>query len=212
MKKQKRYNYNHGGFHISKTVAENERLSAIIDAGISVKSGLDLSAKGVIQAANNARLEAELTKNLTSGDKTSRIGLSAQQQLGPVKLEGDAFTGTGGTGTSLTASVNKGPFSASHTESRGTGGSGSNTSLNYFNNGVTATYDRNKQNGHVVNRIGAGWKGYQVGVDRSDAGTGAFASYNKTLRGGGNVNANLNKVPGAGLGGSVTFTKKLNQR
>ena len=177
MKKQKRYNYNKGGLNVSKTIAENEMASAVVGANLSVQSGLNLNAKAAVRAAENARLEADLSKNVTTGDKTSRIGLSAQKQLGP--------------------------FNIKQTESIGSGGRGSTTSVGLGN----ATYQRNKQNGVVTNSLGAGWKGFNVGVDRSDTGTGGFASYNKTLKGGGNVNANLNKVPGSKLSGSITYRK-----
>jgi|TARA_R110001606_G_C15013827_1_gene608807 hypothetical protein len=177
MKKQKRYNYNQGGLNVSKTVAENEMASAAVGANLSIESGLNLNAKAAIKAAEKARLEANVSKNVTTGNKTSRIGVSAQQQIGP--------------------------FNIQRTESIGTGGRGSTTSVGFKN----ATYKRNNQNGSVINSLGAGWKGFNVGVDRSDAGTGGSASYNKTLKGGGNVNANLNKVPGSKLSGSITYRK-----
>ena len=207
MKKQKRYNYNDGGLHISKTVAENEKASAVLDADLTIERGLNLSAKAVIQAKRNARLEAEMSKNLTSGNRTFNVNLSAQRQLGPVNLEGGAFTGTGGTGASLTGSYNRGPVNIAHTERRGTDGRGSTTSVNYNNNNVNASYNRNTQNGHVVNSLGAGWNNVSLGVDNSDAGTGAFVAYNRQLKNNGNVNATLNKVPNAGLSGSVTYKR-----
>lgn len=210
MKKQKRQKYSNAGeVTVSKNIFENENAAAAIGAKVSNRRGLDLNAQATIQALENARLEADISKNVTSGDKTSRIGLSAQRQLGPVNLEGGAFTGTSGTGASVTGRVAKGPFSASHTESRGTDGRGSDTSLKYNNNNVTVTYNRNQQDGRVTNSIGTGWKGWKIGADRSNNGTGAFASYTKTLKSGANVNANLNKVPGSGFSGSVTYRTRF---
>ena len=125
MKKQKRQKYSNGSkITDSRNIFENEKVTAIIGADLSKQGGLNLNAQAAIRASENANIRAEINKNLTTGNRTSRLDLSAKRQLGPVKLEGGAFTGTGGTGASLTGSVNKGPFSASHTESRGTGGRG----------------------------------------------------------------------------------------
>ena len=93
MKKQKRQKYSNGSeISGSANVFENEKARAIVGADLSNQGGLNLRAKAVIQASENARLEAEAAKNLTTGRKTSSIGVSAQRQLGPVKLEGGAFT------------------------------------------------------------------------------------------------------------------------
>ena len=208
MKKQKRQKYSNGSkITDSRNIFENEKVTAIIGADLSNQGGLNLNAQAAIRASENARMEAEINKNLTTGTKTSRIGVSAQQQLGPVKLEGGAFTGTGGTGASLTGSYNRGPVNIAHTERRGTDGRGSTTSVNYNNNNVNASYNRNTKNGHVVNSLGAGWNNVSLGVDNSDAGTGAFVAYNRQLKNNGNVNATLNKVPNAGLSGSVTYKR-----
>ena len=210
MKKQKRQKYSNGSeISGSANVFENEKARAIVGADLSNQGGLNLRAKAVIQASENARLEAEAAKNLTTGRKTSSIGVSAQRQLGPVKLEGGAFTGTGGTGVSLTGSYTRGPVEVAHTERGGTGGRGSNTSVKYNNNNVNAFYKRDTQDGRVTNSLGAGWKDVSLGVDSSDAGTGAFVSYNRQLKNNGNVNATLNKVPGSGLGGTFTFKQNF---